>query len=76
MSSHYFAMDGNYGSSDGLLIVDTTNWTEAMWERMSEATDSDRLLLAPHFESGTHEWDSNTGLCFDCVLGKGDVPDV
>ena len=28
---HYFAADGNYGSADGLVIVDTSDWDDDDW---------------------------------------------
>jgi len=28
---HYFATDGNYGSADGLVIVDTSDWDDDDW---------------------------------------------
>jgi hypothetical protein len=47
MTKHYFAADGNFGGADGLLTVDTENWTEEDWyEITEEATDSDRLEVA------------------------------
>lgn len=33
---HYFAQDGNYGTADEIEIVDTSNWTEEMWDLIDE----------------------------------------
>jgi len=43
MSMYYFAEDGSYGEAEGLVIVDTTLWTEEMWEVVSTTCESDRL---------------------------------
>ena len=46
MRIHYFAEDGNYGSADGLVIVDTSDWTEDEWEIIDGALDCDRPIIA------------------------------
>jgi hypothetical protein len=43
---HYFAVDGNYGSADGIVIVDTSDWSEDDWEAIEMAGDSDRASVA------------------------------
>jgi hypothetical protein len=43
---HYFSPDGNYGSADDLVVIDTTNWEESDWERVENCTDSDRSVIA------------------------------
>ena len=42
----YFAVDGNYGDSHGLVILDTSMWTLADWERIDEAGDTNRFFAA------------------------------
>ena len=42
----YFALDGNYGDADGIVIVDTSGWTEDDWTAIDEVGDSDRANLA------------------------------
>jgi hypothetical protein len=42
----YFAMDGNYGNAHGLVIIDTADWTDADWDRVENATDDDRFIVA------------------------------
>lgn len=39
----YFAKDGNYGSAEDLLVVDTVAFTEIDWETIEDSSDSDRL---------------------------------
>ena len=39
----YFAKDGNYGSAEGLLVVDTEAFTEIDWETIEDSLDSDRV---------------------------------
>lgn len=49
MTMHYFAMDGNYGDSAGMILVDTTDWTEEQWTEIDEASDYDRVTIAMEF---------------------------
>ena len=42
----YFAADGNYGSAEDILIVDTSTWSDDEIEAVSMATDSNRLSVA------------------------------
>ena len=46
MSDHYFAKDGSYGDALGLVVVDTSEWTEADWVRIDEAMDDERPEIA------------------------------
>ena len=46
MNKYYFAKDGNFGSSEGILIVDASNWTEDEWDRIEEAADGKWLVAA------------------------------
>lgn len=46
MSITYFAMDGNYGDADGIVLVQTEEWTEAEWDMVETCTDSERADLA------------------------------
>lgn len=46
MSVHYFAVDGNYGDASLMCVIDTSNWTEAMWQTIEETSDSDRPTQA------------------------------
>lgn len=43
---YYFATDGNYGDANGLVLVDTTNWTEDDWLLIEDAHDSERADMA------------------------------
>jgi hypothetical protein len=43
---HYFATDGNYGDAKDILIANTSKWTEKDFNKISEATDSDRIKIA------------------------------
>ena len=42
----YFAVDGNYGSADGMVIIDTTNWSEDEWSQVELASDTERAQVA------------------------------
>lgn len=43
---HYFGADGNYGSADGLTVMETTHWNETDWEIIEETTDDFRPMVA------------------------------
>jgi hypothetical protein len=43
---HYFASDGNYGSADGYVVMETTYWSEIDWEIIESATDEYRPIVA------------------------------
>ncbi len=45
-SSTYFALDGNYGEAQGLVVIDTTKWSEDDWTQIEEAGDSERAQVA------------------------------
>ena len=44
--STYFAMDGNYGYANGLIVIDTKDWKEADWDAIENASDHDRIVVA------------------------------
>jgi hypothetical protein len=45
-STTYFALDGNYGEAQGMVVVDTTKWSEDDWTQIEEASDSERAQVA------------------------------
>ena len=45
-SSTYFALDGNYGEAQGMVVIDTTKWSEDDWTQIEEASDSERAQVA------------------------------
>ncbi len=49
--THYFDEDGNYGSTDGILMFDTSDWTERDWEIIAESADNDRVYVAKAIHS-------------------------
>lgn len=50
---HYFSIDGNYGSADGLIVVDTSAWTVDEWEIIDETPDSERASVAKQLAANT-----------------------
>jgi len=42
----YIAPDGNYGDSQGLTFVDTTNFSAVDWNLIDEVNDYDRIDAA------------------------------
>lgn len=53
---HYFAPDGNYGSADGMTVIETTFWNADDWDIIEQASDEDRptvaRLLTESYEPG------------------------
>jgi hypothetical protein len=52
MGMYYFAKDGSWGEGEDLILVDedvTEEWTDEMWEEVTEASDSERLELVEKF---------------------------
>jgi hypothetical protein len=47
----YFASDGSYGDATGLVVVDTSKWTEEQWQMIEETSDGFRAVRAME-ESG------------------------
>ena len=48
----YFAMDGNYGDSHGLVIINTSAWTQEDWDAIEMAGDYDRIVVALEIAMG------------------------
>lgn len=46
MELSYFATDGNYGSSSGLTVIDTTAWADSDFELVKQASSDQRPLTA------------------------------
>jgi hypothetical protein len=46
---HYFTLDGEYGSAQGLILIDTSNWTKAQWDALEDSHPADRLTIAKKF---------------------------
>lgn len=42
----YFAEDGSYGSADGLVIMETTHWSELDWEIVESVNEWNRPVVA------------------------------
>jgi hypothetical protein len=42
----YFAQDGNYGSADGMTVMETTLWSELDWQMVDEVSDEHRATVA------------------------------
>jgi len=42
----YFAKDGSYGDASGLVILDTSKWTEETWQMIEETSDGFRSTRA------------------------------
>lgn len=42
----YFAEDGNFGDADGLVVIETTKWTDNDWEELESASDWERPKTA------------------------------
>jgi len=53
----YFAMDGNYGDAEKILVVDTSTWDDDDWAAIEYAKDDERLEIARQIDDG--EYTSN-----------------
>jgi hypothetical protein len=42
----YFAEDGNYGTAVGMEVLDTAKWTAGDWQKIENASDSERVSVA------------------------------
>lgn len=47
----YFAADGNCGSADGLVVIDTSDWTENEWNIILDAPNEERVRIAQEISS-------------------------
>jgi len=50
-TTSYFATDGNYGSAAGIVIADTTSWSEEEWGEIEEASDYLRAATAENINT-------------------------
>lgn len=48
----YFCLDGSYGDAEGMVVTDTSEWTNEEWTMIHEASDYDRAYIAYCFEKG------------------------
>jgi hypothetical protein len=62
----YFAVDGSFGVAEGLVVVDTTEWTPDMWECIEDEWEHNRPVLAKHFASEYHLYQDE--MCNSCGL--------
>lgn len=60
MTTHYFAADGSYGDANTLLVLDTSDWTEADWAEIDETPDEMRAFVALELSMRTRELDQPT----------------
>lgn len=58
-SMHYFAVDGNYGDAQGLVVMETTHWDETDWDIIESTSDENRPAVAQalteSYEPGANE---------------------
>lgn len=56
--TYYFAMDGNYGEAEKIVIVDTSDWDDDDWAAVEYARDGEeRMEIARSIADG--EYNSN-----------------
>lgn len=46
MALTYVSPDGSYGSAEGLVIVDTSKWTDSDWNQLEWAMDENMPKVA------------------------------
>lgn len=58
-SMTYFAEDGNYGSAEGITVMETTHWDETDWAIIEATSDWHRPAVAraltESYEPGANE---------------------
>jgi hypothetical protein len=58
-SLSYFAEDGSYGGASGLLVLETTHWSELDWQLIDMARDEARptvaRILTESYEPGANQ---------------------
>jgi hypothetical protein len=58
-SLSYFAEDGSYGDASGLLVLETTHWSELDWQLIDMARDEARptvaRILTESYEPGANQ---------------------
>jgi hypothetical protein len=60
MAKYYFAQDGSWGDATDLVFVDedlTEDFTDEMWEDITNASDYDRLALVERLLEQIEEQD-------------------
>lgn len=53
-STHYFAIDGNYGDAESIVIVDTSTWDEDDWAAIEYAPEGRRAEIARAIADGEY----------------------
>ena len=48
----YFATDGSYGDADSMVVVDTADWSNEMWNMIDQSGDYYRGYVAELFDNG------------------------
>lgn len=66
----YFATDGSYGDADSMVVVDTADWSNEMWNMIDEGGDYYRGYVAELFDSGATVDEARK------LLDKAGSPDV
>lgn len=51
MTMMYFAADGSYGDAEGLVVVDTADWSDDEFDAVVGCADSERRDLARELKS-------------------------
>ena len=51
----YFAPDGSYGDARGMVVIDTTDWSDEMWETIEETSDHQLVEVAEELAKGVSD---------------------
>lgn len=52
MVKHYFSTDGNYGNAEGLVIIDTTDWSAEVWAYIEGLDEGYRAEVTEDIAAG------------------------
>lgn len=53
MSQHFFTAEGTFGPAtlDDHVVLDTSKWTDEMWDTIDHASDDERMYVAISFDN-------------------------
>ena len=62
MTIKYFAADGSYGNAEDIIIVDTADWSDDMWEAVDMSSDARRHAVVAQLVSDMKSQDDQLPL--------------
>jgi len=72
----YVAFDGNYGDSDGMVVVDNDDFDDHFYQYLDYCSDWQRPSFAEWFEKNNHELVPENGVEWSCDTCEDWINDV